>query len=151
MEGGLSLLGSDHTPATLEMRAGSFFEAFTGIAGLQFTLPATWSESSLHGASLHNVSRWLSEGPAKLAGLWATKGSIEVGKDADLVIWAPHERAETVAVFHRQPGSPYEDSSLYGRVKRTILRGRVVFRDGYAPLAKCGKVLLAPPLTPEQR
>eukprot|EP00966_Prymnesium_polylepis_P196782 4559869-Prymnesium_polylepis.1 len=45
MEGGLSLLGSDHTPATLEMRAGSFFEAFTGIAGLQFTLPATWSES----------------------------------------------------------------------------------------------------------
>ena len=61
LDGTVSMLASDHTPATLEERAGSFFDAFTGISGLQFTLPATWTEGREHGASLTNLSRWLSE------------------------------------------------------------------------------------------
>ena len=61
LDGSVSMLSSDHTPATLEERAGSFFDAFTGISGLQFTLPATWTEGREHGASLQNLSRWLSE------------------------------------------------------------------------------------------
>lgn len=130
------------TPATLEERAGSFFDAFTGIAGLQFTLPSTWTEGREHGASLRNLSVWLSEEPAKLAGIWRQKGSIEAGKDADLIVWRPEARTDTAAVFHRQPGSPYEDLSLFGRVMETVLRGRVVFRDGTPPLATCGSVIL---------
>mgnify|MGYP006133740981 CR=1 FL=1 len=141
-EGTIDFLASDHTPATLEMRAGSFLEAFTGISGLQFTLPATWSEAAQHGATLSNLSKWLSAGPAKMAGLWATKGSISPGKDADLVIWRPEARADTASVYHRQPGSPYEDASLVGRVVATVLRGRYVFKDGQPPLAPCGNVLL---------
>ena len=66
LDGSIKLLASDHTPATLEERAGSFFDAFTGISGLQFTLPATWTEGKEHGASFRNLSRWLSEEPAKV-------------------------------------------------------------------------------------
>ena len=141
IDGSVTSLASDHTPATLEERAGSFFDAFTGISGLQFTLPATWTEGREHGASLQNLSKWLSEEPAKLAGIWKRKGSIEAGKDADLVIWRPDARTETAAVFHRQPGSPYEDLPLQGRVVSTVLRGRVVFRDSQQPLATCGQVV----------
>jgi allantoinase len=57
LDGHVSLLSSDHTPATLEERAGSFFDATTGISGLQFTLSATWTEGREHGASLANLSR----------------------------------------------------------------------------------------------
>ena len=142
LDGSVAVLASDHTPATLEERAGSFFDAFTGISGLQFTLPATWTEGREHGATLRNLSVWLSEGPAKLAGIWTQKGSIEAGKDADLVVWRPEARTDTAAVFHRQPGSPYEDLSLYGRVMETVLRGRVVFRDGTPPLSTCGVPIL---------
>ncbi len=142
LEGRLQLLTSDHTPTTLEERAGSFFDAFSGISGLQFTLPATWTEGREHGATLANLSRWLSEEPAKLAGLWRRKGSLEPGKDADLVLWRPDARTETAAVFHRQPGSPYEDLPLVGRTLETIVRGRTVFRDGAPPLAACGQVVL---------
>ena len=91
---------------------------------------------------LQNMSRWLSEEPAKLAGIWRRKGSLEAGKDADLVVWRPDARTETAAVFHRQPGSPYEDLPLMGRVVATVLRGRPVFRDSQPPLATCGQVLL---------
>ena len=76
-----------------------------------------------------------------MAGL-SSKGSIAVGKDADLVIWRPEARADTASVFHRQPGSPYEDASLVGRVVATVLRGRTVFKDGQPPHAPCGTVLL---------
>ena len=69
LSGEIAMLYSDHTPSTLEERAGSFFEAFTGISGLQFTLPATWTEGREHGATLRNLTRWLSEEPAKLAGV----------------------------------------------------------------------------------
>lgn len=141
LDGSVSMLASDHTPATLEERAGSFFDAFTGISGLQFTLPATWTEGREHGASLQNLSKWLSEEPAKLAGIWRRKGSLDAGKDADLVVWRPDARTDTAAVFHRQPGSPYEDLPLMGRVVTTVLRGRTVFRDSQQPLATCGQVL----------
>ena len=144
LDGSVNLLVSDHTPAPLEQRAGSFFDAFTGISGLQFTLPATWTEGREHGASLYNLSRWLSEEPAKLSGIWRRKGSIEAGKDADLVVWRPDARTETAAVFHRQPGSPYEDLPLMGRTLETIVRGRTAFRDGAPPLAACGQVILRP-------
>jgi allantoinase len=56
-DGTVDFLASDHTPTTLEMRAGSFLDAFTGISGLQFTLPATWSEAAQHGATLSNLSK----------------------------------------------------------------------------------------------
>ena len=51
--------------------------SLAGISTLQFTLPATWTEGRGHGASLNNLSYWLSEAPAKLAGLWHAKGSLE--------------------------------------------------------------------------
>ena len=122
LDGSIKLLASDHTPATLEERAGSFFDAFTGISGLQFTLPATWTEAREHGATLRNLSQWLSVEPAKLAGIWQQKGSLEPGKDADLIVWRPDARTETAAVYHRQPGSPYEVRAPRSGAERHPLR-----------------------------
>merc|ERR1719310_2746571 len=99
------------------------------------------SSTAAATSTLHYLSKWLSSEPAKMAGL-VNKGSIQAGKDADLVIWRPEARADTATVFHRQPGSPYEDASLVGRVMATVLRGRTVFKDGQPPHAPCGTVLL---------
>ena len=48
---------SGRTLAGLVFDTGSFLDAFTGISGLQFTLPATWSEAAQHGATLSNLSK----------------------------------------------------------------------------------------------
>jgi dihydroorotase-like cyclic amidohydrolase len=69
------------------------------------------------------VVRWMAEAPARLAGL-PGKGAIAVGKDADLVAFAPDDRWTVGELEHRNPVSPYADRELHGVVRRTWLRGR---------------------------
>jgi allantoinase len=70
--------------------------------------------------------------PARLAGLDSQKGSIAVGKDADLVIFDDKAKwtLEARDLFSRHPLSPYVGSSLQGRVLQTFLRGRSVYGQG---------------------
>lgn len=93
-EGAIDLLSSDHSPCTTSLRKleeGDFMAAWAGISGVQLSLAATWHEARRRGHSVLELSRWWSENPAKLAGLWAVKGSLEIGKDADYVAWDPEE------------------------------------------------------------
>jgi dihydropyrimidinase len=69
--------------------------------------------------------------PARIFGL-TRKGSIEVGKDADLVLVDPTERW-TIRAADQHNSSDYtlfEGMEVRGRVKRTIVRGEDVVRDG---------------------
>jgi allantoinase len=63
------------------------------------------------------------EAPARLAGL-PSKGGIAVGKDADLVAFAPEARFTVGRLEHRNPGTPYAGLALDGVVRRTWLRGQ---------------------------
>jgi dihydroorotase-like cyclic amidohydrolase len=72
---------------------------------------------------LDRVVSWMSAAPARLAGL-PGKGSIAVGKDADLVAFAPEERWTVGDLEHRNPLTPYSGRELHGVVRRTWLRGR---------------------------
>ena len=78
--------------------------------------------------------------PPRLAGL-SGKGAIAVGKDADLVAFAPDERWTVGDLEHRNPVTPYAGRALTGVVRRTWLRGQVA--DG-APIGR----LLAPRVRP---
>jgi len=71
----------------------------------------------------------MAEAPARLAGL-AGKGAIAVGKDADLVAFAPDEQWSVGDLEHRNPVTPYAGRELSGVVRRTWLRGQVA--DGSA-------------------
>jgi allantoinase len=123
----LDLVVSDHSPCIPQMKSrdsGDFADAWGGISSLQFSLPAVWTEARARQCSLADLSRWMSEGPARLAGL-AKKGSIQVGNDADLVVFAPDEVlvVDHAPLQHRHPGTPYDGRRLQGVVKSTILRG----------------------------
>jgi allantoinase len=66
-----------------------------------------------------------------MAGL-ADKGAIAVGRDGDLVAFAP-DAAFTVEpdrLLHRNQVTPYAGQRLAGVVRRTWLGGREVFSDG---------------------
>lgn len=121
--GVLSMVVSDHSPSPPEMKAGDFATAWGGISGLQLRLPLTWTGAAARGFGYAELGQWLALAPARLAGLDDRKGSIEVGKDADFVVFDPD--GETVVrgqdLFHRHPLSPYEGMRLRGRVVDTIL------------------------------
>ncbi|MEU8267126.1 allantoinase AllB [Sphaerisporangium sp. NPDC049002] len=140
VRGTLDLVVSDHSPCAAELKhrdTGDFGAAWGGISSLQLALPVVWTEARRRGISLAEVVRWMSERPARLAGL-AAKGRIAPGYDADLCVFAPDE-GFTVRVedlHHRQPVGPYTGRRLYGTVRRTWLRGRDI-----DPLHPAGRLL----------
>src|SRR3954452_5533650 len=125
VDGDIDLVVSDHSPCTPELKrldVGDFGLAWGGIASLQVALPAVWTGARARGIGLDRVVRWMAEGPAGLAGL-PGKGAIAVGKDADLVAFAPDEAWTVGELLHRNPVTPYAGRRLAGRVRRTWLRG----------------------------
>ncbi|WP_336033815.1 allantoinase AllB [Geodermatophilus sp. FMUSA9-8] len=124
--GDVDLVVSDHSPCTPELKrldVGDFGLAWGGIAGLQVTLPAVWTGARARGIPLPQVVGWMAEAPARLAGL-PGKGAIAVGRDADLVAFAPDEPFTVGRLEHRNPVTPYAGRELTGVVRRTWLRGR---------------------------
>jgi allantoinase len=125
VEGDVDQVVSDHSPCTPDLKLldeGDFGAAWGGIASLQVALPAVWTGARERGISLADVVRWTAAAPAVLAGL-PRKGAIAVGRDADLVAFAPEDRFTVGELRHRNPVTPYAGRELHGVVRRTWLRG----------------------------
>jgi allantoinase len=136
-EGVIDSVVSDHSPCTPDLKRGDFTTAWGGIAGLQLTLPVTWTVARERGRTLADVARWMSAAPAKLAGLTG-KGAIAPGRDADLVAFDP-DATFTVRgadLRHRHPLTPYDGRSLAGVVRHVWLRGREITKDNFPPNAR---------------
>lgn len=120
--GTLGMVVSDHSPASPELKTGDFATAWGGIASLELRLPATWTGASERRFDFADLARWLAAEPARLAGLDDTKGSIEMGKDADFAVFDPD--GVTVVrgsdLHQRHPITPYEGMTLRGRVVDTL-------------------------------
>lgn len=138
----IAAIVSDHSPCTADLKSGSFMDAWGGIASVQLGLRAVWTQARRRGFTLQDVMRWMSAGPAGIAGL-RRKGAIARGKDADLVIFEPEEGSEvTVAdLHHRNPVTPYAGRRLDGRIAATYVRGVEVYADGIFPDAPAGRLL----------
>ncbi|HEX9983546.1 MAG TPA: allantoinase AllB [Thermoanaerobaculia bacterium] len=126
-DGLLDIIVSDHSPCTPALKAGSFNDAWGGIASVQLILPVIWTEARTRGFELEALARWLSAGPARLAGL-KTKGAIAPRADADLCIFDPDETFVVTPeiIRHRHKVTPYLGETLHGTVKATWLRGRPI-------------------------
>jgi allantoinase len=133
--GEIDFVVSDHSPCTPALKLpqeGDFMRAWGGIASLQLGLSLIWTEASGRGFGFSDLARWMCERPSRLAGLSHRKGRIEVGLDADLVVWDPDASfvVEASMLRHRHPVTPYLGRTLRGAVKTTILRGQTIFQRG---------------------
>ena len=129
--GALAAVVSDHSPSTPELKAGSFLQAWGGVASVQLGLRAVWTEARRRGFTLEDLASWMSAGPARIAGL-ERKGEIAEGKDADLVVFDPDHAAtvDAAELHHRHPVTPYAGRRLDGRIVATYVRGVEVYSDG---------------------
>ena len=129
--GVIDVVVSDHSPCTPGLKLldrGDFESAWGGIASLQLGLSAVWTEACRRGFGLTDLSRWMSQSPARVAGLSSRKGGLSSGMDADLVAWDP-DASWTVTpelLRHRHKVTPWLGRELRGQVVATWLRGERV-------------------------
>ena len=131
----IDLVATDHSPAPAALKHiedGDFLAAWGGIASLQIALPVVWTGAAARGIPLHRLAEWMSDAPARLAGLSGRKGAIAPGCDADLVIFDPDREmiVDSSRLYHRHPVTPYDGARLRGVVMATMLGGEIVFDHG---------------------
>lgn len=147
VDGTIDAIVSDHSPSTVDLKRagdGDFGLAWGGISGLQVGLAAVWTEARERGIPLETILPLFTTGPAAIAGL-AGLGRIAPGASAHLAVFAPDDvlRVDAKELRHRNPISAYDGRVLTGRVRRTWLRGEVVFEadSDTAPAAPRGRLL----------
>ncbi|HLA63529.1 MAG TPA: allantoinase [Rhodothermales bacterium] len=142
--GDVLFVASDHSPSPPEMKeAPCFFDVWGGIAGCQSTLSLLLTEAhQQRGVPLAQVADWLSRAPAERFGI-ADKGRVAVGYDADLALVDLEEARElrTDDLLYRHRVSPYVGRPIHGLVRRTLVRGRTVVRDGVPTGERPGRLV----------
>ncbi|MFL0174884.1 allantoinase AllB [Mycobacterium sp. SMC-13] len=124
-DGTLDLVVSDHSPCAPRLKGdGDFGRAFGGISSLQLSPRAVWTQAAVRGFGLADLSRWMSERPAALAG-YPDRGRIAVGLRADLCAFDPGalDTVRATTLRHRHPVSPYDGVALRGSVLQTWVAG----------------------------
>lgn len=145
-EGVIDFIVSDHSPAPPELKHlsdGNLLEAWGGIASLQFGLPIIWTLARKDQVSLEQLSRWMSSNIADFLKL-PSKGRIQQGADADLVIWNPEKQMKVskALIKYRHQISPYEECMLYGLVEKTFVGGTLVYDKGAFVSSPSGKIIV---------
>jgi dihydropyrimidinase len=129
-DGVLDVVGSDHVPDRLDtekrLPAPPFPEISNGGPGIETLLSVLYSEGVAKGRiTIERLVEVLATAPARRFGL-PSKGAVEVGRDADLVIWNPAERRtlRQADLHHTSDYTPYEGMTVQGAVVEVMVRGQ---------------------------
>ncbi|HNS11466.1 MAG TPA: allantoinase AllB [Bacteroidia bacterium] len=146
VEGTIDFVVTDHSPAPPEVKSlsdGNLKEAWGGISTLQFELPIIWSMAMERNVSLKTISNWMSTKIADFLNL-PNKGRIQIGADADLVIWNPVKKMKVspALIRSRHAISPYEGVMLSGLVEKTYVAGVLVYDKGSFVSSPTGNIIL---------
>ena len=132
-DGSIHVVASDHVPRKKATKEKPFWLASQGFPGTATILPVLLSEGYHKGRlSLQRIAQLLTQSPAEIFNIHEKKGSLDIGKDADITLVDLNLEREVVAA---ELGS-YSDYSLYDGVRfkgwpvRTILRGHTVMERG---------------------
>ena len=130
-DGTLDIVATDHAPHTDYEKDKEFDYAPNGILGLETALPVTLEILVRQSRfKLPHVIDLMTRRPAQLFNL--AGGTLAAGVDADICLFDPDEawHYDAKAGFSKSSNSPWSGQTLKGRVKTTIVGGRVVFDQG---------------------
>jgi dihydropyrimidinase len=128
----IDVVASDHAPKAKKIE-DPFFEAPYGSPQSETMLTVTYDEGvNKKRIKPSKLVQLFSENPAKIFGLYPTKGTIQEGSDADLILFDPN-CAYTIKHENQHSGAPYtlyEGRRCKGRPVLVMQRGRILIEDG---------------------
>jgi dihydroorotase len=124
---GLAAICSDHTPVDADGKQLPFAEATPGATGLELLLPLTLLWAQQVQLPLAEALARITCDPAEILGI--DGGSLNVGSRADICIFDPDEawRVSPEALRSQGKNTPYLGYEMSGRVRMTLVGGRIVF------------------------
>ena len=127
-DGTIDIIATDHAPHSPEEKGRSITGAPSGIIGLETSLALGITSLVRPGhLTLMQLLEKMTVNPADLYHL--PSGRVEIGKAADLVLFDPEECWTPTEYLSMSSNSPFTGWQLYGKVKYTICKGDVVYRD----------------------
>jgi allantoinase len=136
-DGTISFVTTDHAGCDpqKEKISKNFWEVYGGIPGVEHLVPFIFSKGFKKGKlMLSQTIDLISTNPARFSGISRTKGSIEPGKDADMVLinlWG-HQVIKGTQMHSKGKYTPFEGVHFDATVEDTFLRGNL-HREMIAP------------------
>ena len=124
----IDAIASDHAPWDQDSKRLPFTSAAYGIVGLETLLPLSLELYHNRHLGLLDVVARLSSNPAHILRL--PVGRLANGLPADLVMFDPNQawRICTDEFRSKSKNAPFDGRPVQGRVVRTIVDGRTIFR-----------------------
>lgn len=138
-EGKIDCVASDHVPYPYDFKDKDIWECAAGAGGIQTLFPLLVYEGiTKKRIELPQLVKVMSEGPAKVCGLYPKKGCAMVGSDADFAIFDLRSEREVVVEeqigldwsLHEGRKVVYPDIVLL-RGKKIVEKGEIVGEAGY--------------------
>lgn len=127
-DGTIDMIATDHAPHAKEEKDKPLTEAPSGMLGLEAALPLCIEKLVKEaGMSMMEVLDKLTAKPAAMYNI--DRGDLRVGGPADIVIFNPNEKWTVTGFQSKSQNSPFIGEELTGKVKYTICKGKVVYRD----------------------
>jgi dihydroorotase len=121
----IDVICSDHDPQDVETKRLPFAEAAAGAIGVETMLSASLRLVAGGHVSLPRLIRAMTARPAEILRL--PVGRLAVGAPADVIRFDPDEPyvLDPASLHSRCRNTPFDAARLEGRVKTTLVAGRV--------------------------
>lgn len=136
-EGRVQTIGSDHSPAPMEMKTSDdFFSVWGGIAGVQHGFELLFSRAMQDGRfekDLANFSALLARNVARRFRIGHRKGLLAEGYDADFLVLSEDKKAHEITtdeLWTRHRITAYAGQKSRARITHTFVRGFPVWANG---------------------
>ena len=130
-DGTIDVIATDHAPHSAEEKARPLPEAPSGMVGLETALAVTLTRLYHTGVmDLSDILRKMTINPAFI--LRIPKGRLSLGGGADFTIFDPDEEwtVDPEQFASKGRNTPFAGRTLKGRVKYTIVDGKIIYQEG---------------------
>ena len=130
-DGTIDVIATDHAPHNIEEKNVEFNAAAFGMVGLETALGLVLTK--LVNTKLLKINEAIAKmtiAPAKILGL--AKGTLRIGADADLIIVDPDLEwiVDPAQFASKSKNTPFGGMKLKGKVICTMVKGKIIVKDG---------------------